>query len=49
MPLFARPPVAPAHPALDALATLDLDALSPREAQEALYNLKALADGGETM
>ncbi len=52
MPLFARaptPPAVAAHPALAALATLDLDALSPREAQEALYNLKALADGTEAL
>ncbi|MFC7475288.1 DNA mismatch repair protein MutS [Dankookia sp. GCM10030260] len=47
LPLFARP-AAPApglHPALDALAALDPDALSPREAQEALYRLKTLLDG----
>lgn len=49
MPLFARAPVAPAHPALAALAALDLDILSPREAQEALYNLKALAEGSEAL
>jgi len=49
MPLFARAPVQPAHPALAALAALDLDTLSPREAQEALYNLKALADGTEAL
>ena len=52
LPLFARPPAgrpgrpAPGqHPALDALAALDPDALSPREAQEALYRLKTLLDG----
>jgi DNA mismatch repair protein MutS len=49
MPLFARAPAAPAHPALSALAALDLDTLSPREAQEALYNLKALAEGKEAL
>ena len=47
LPLFARPapPPAGAHPALDALAALDPDALSPREAQEALYQLKSLLVG----
>ncbi|MEN0076589.1 MAG: DNA mismatch repair protein MutS, partial [Paracraurococcus sp.] len=56
LPLFARPaaagagakdaPTHPAmHPALAALAALDPDALSPREAQEALYHLKSLLDG----
>ncbi len=33
----------PAHPALDALAEVEPDELSPREALEALYRLKALA------
>lgn len=53
LPLFARPAAAPdptagpagGHPVLAALAALDPDALSPREAQEALYRLKSLADG----
>ncbi|MCB4822059.1 DNA mismatch repair protein MutS [Roseicella aerolata] len=52
LPLFARAPaaakIAPPpgeHPALAALAALDPDALSPREAQEALYRLKSLLDG----
>jgi DNA mismatch repair protein MutS len=55
LPLFARPapPGAAApvpapeagHPALAALAALDPDALSPREAQEALYRLRALMEG----
>ncbi|MBK1658378.1 DNA mismatch repair protein MutS [Paracraurococcus ruber] len=51
LPLFARPAAAPAaaapggHPALAALAALDPDALSPREAQEALYRLKSLMEG----
>jgi DNA mismatch repair protein MutS len=47
LPLFAqgapRPAVPPASPLHAALAELDPDALSPREAQEALYRLKALA------
>ncbi len=48
LPLFARPapaaaaPPAPDHPALAALAELDADALSPREALDALYRLKSL-------
>jgi DNA mismatch repair protein MutS len=36
-------PAAP-HPALEALAKLDPDALSPREAQEALYRLRSMLD-----
>jgi DNA mismatch repair protein MutS len=42
--LFAAPPgPAPvAHPVVDALADVDPDALSPREALEALYRLKKL-------
>jgi len=46
MPLFARPgPAAPpAHPALEALAGLDPDTLSPREAQEFLYRVKSLLE-----
>lgn len=46
LPLFsqaARAPAAPApSPALEALAALDPDALTPREALEALYRLKGL-------
>jgi DNA mismatch repair protein MutS len=44
LPLFARPaaPAPVAHPVLDALAGLDADALSPREALDALYRLQAL-------
>ena len=47
LPLFARPapaatPAAADHPALAALAELDADALSPREALDALYRLKSL-------
>jgi DNA mismatch repair protein MutS len=33
---------APPHPALEALAALDPDSLSPREAQEALYRLRSM-------
>jgi len=47
LPLFAQTgpkPAAPASPLHAALAELDLDALSPREAQEALYRLRALSD-----
>lgn len=50
MPLFARAaeprsaqPQA-GHPALSALAALDPDALSPREAQDELYRLKSLLE-----
>lgn len=32
------------HPALDALEALDPDALSPRDAQEALYRLRSMLD-----
>ena len=35
---------APPHPALEALAALDPDSLSPREAQEALYRLRSMLD-----
>lgn len=46
LPLFTRPsPAAPAsHPALEALAGLDPDTLSPREAQEFLYRVKSLLE-----
>ncbi|HYZ33551.1 MAG TPA: DNA mismatch repair protein MutS, partial [Crenalkalicoccus sp.] len=44
LPLFVRRQ-APAHPAMVALAELDPDALSPREAQDALYRLRRLLDG----
>jgi DNA mismatch repair protein MutS len=46
MPLFARPgpAAAPSHPALEALAALDPDTLSPREAQEFLYRVKSLLE-----
>ena len=40
----SRPPPAPAHdPLREALAALDPDALSPREALEAIYALKRVA------
>jgi len=45
--LFAPPPEPepmPEHPLLEALRTLDPDALSPREALEALYRLKSLSE-----
>jgi DNA mismatch repair protein MutS len=46
LPLFARrPPPLPASPLHAMLAELDPDTLSPREAQELLYSLKAAAIG----
>ena len=46
--LFAAPPP-PHRPrrtrCVEALAAIDPDALTPREAQEALYRLKARLDG----
>jgi DNA mismatch repair protein MutS len=39
LPLFERP-----HPALEALRALEPDALTPREALDALYRLRALAE-----
>ncbi|MBU8544560.1 MULTISPECIES: DNA mismatch repair protein MutS [Roseomonadaceae] len=48
LPLFAQPLPAkavPPSPLHAELAAIDLDALSPREAQDALYRLKALAAG----
>ncbi len=39
LPLFDRP-----HPALEALIAVDPDALTPREALETLYRLRALLD-----
>jgi DNA mismatch repair protein MutS len=48
----APPPAAPPpqaaverHPALEALAGLDPDSLSPREAHEMIYRLRSLMDG----
>ena len=53
LPLFAGhvaepepPAVAPADPLAEAIAALDPDRLSPREALDALYRLKAVATGG---
>jgi DNA mismatch repair protein MutS len=44
LPLFAAAPAPePADPLAEALASVDPDALSPREALEALYRLKRLA------
>jgi DNA mismatch repair protein MutS len=46
LPLF---PAQPPHPAVERLEALDPDALSPRQALEAIYDLKALCaarDGG---
>jgi DNA mismatch repair protein MutS len=45
LPLFAsqQPESPPADPLADSLAAIDPDALSPREALEALYVLKRLA------
>ncbi|MFN3447497.1 MAG: DNA mismatch repair protein MutS, partial [Roseococcus sp.] len=43
MPLFARPAAPPPDPLAATLAGMDVDAMSPREALEALYGLKALA------
>ncbi len=45
LPLFTPRKPEPEHPVLDALAEIDPDALSPRDAQEALYRLRALLDG----
>ncbi|MEO7655668.1 MAG: DNA mismatch repair protein MutS, partial [Sphingomicrobium sp.] len=46
LPLFARPePEAVADPLSEAVAALSPDAMSPRDALEALYALKALAAG----
>lgn len=46
LPLFApKQAAAPEHPVLAALSTLDPDAMSPREAQDALYRLRALLEG----
>lgn len=48
LPLFAAtlPEPAAPDPVRSALAALDIDALSPREALEQLYALKALGDAG---
>ncbi len=44
--LLPAPAVAATHPLSEALAELDPDSLSPREALEALYRLKRLAASG---
>jgi DNA mismatch repair protein MutS len=44
MPPSATPAPAPSHPALDELAAIDPDRLSPRDALEALYRLRRLLD-----
>jgi DNA mismatch repair protein MutS len=48
LPLFAESMAAPAGPSAleQALSALNPDALSPREALDALYRLKGLMDGG---
>lgn len=33
------------HPLVSALQSLDVDAMTPRQAQDALYELKRLLDG----
>ncbi len=43
----AQPGVPEEHPVLDALRKIDPDALTPREALEALYSLKQQAGSGE--
>ena len=47
LPLFAAAPISPEHAAPDpvheALAALDPDQMSPRDALEALYKLRVLA------
>lgn len=48
LPLFTARKPEPLHPVLDALAEIDPDALSPRDAQEALYRLRALLDGSRS-
>jgi DNA mismatch repair protein MutS len=45
LPLFARQPAPPLSPLHAMLAELDPDTLSPREAQQLLYALKAMATG----
>jgi DNA mismatch repair protein MutS len=42
------PDPGPPHPACEALQAIDPDALTPKDALEAIYWLKGLVDGGET-
>jgi DNA mismatch repair protein MutS len=52
LPLFARgggPAPKRLSPVEDALAGIDPDAMSPREAQEALYTLKSLAGANSAL
>jgi DNA mismatch repair protein MutS len=35
----------PEHPVVSALQNLDIDTMTPRQAQDALYELKRLSDG----
>ena len=46
LPLFTARRPAVLHPALDALREINPDQLSPRDAQEALYRLRAMLDDG---
>ena len=48
LPLFTTRKPPPGHPVLDALAEIDPDTLSPRDAQEAIYRLRALLDGSRS-
>jgi DNA mismatch repair protein MutS len=43
--LFAEEAATPRHPALEALAGIDADGLSPREALTLLYELRAMVEG----
>ncbi len=51
LPLFAasrpNPEPDPPHPLAEALAAIDPDSLTPREALEALYSLRKIATGGD--
>ncbi len=49
LPLFAAAavPEPPADPLAEALGSIDPDALTPREALEALYRLKSLAQASD--
>lgn len=45
LPLFTTRRAEPCHPVLEALAGVEPDKLSPRDAQEVLYRLRSLLDG----